>query len=1161
MLRMMLSMGTGASGGRAVATSLPVVTTTGEIGSSAVATAATWTNAVTSGVYSWETSDEGTEDWSAIPDEAALTYSAIADLYDGKQCRFAEAGVGPDGVTVYARSDPFQITYDAPVLTDVGALTGAGTVGTVLTLTGLTYTGSGVTVAYDWRGDGVSLGAVSAASLTLTAAHDGLDITCVATVTNSGGSDDDETDPVAVVYAVPVWASDKTWNESEDTGVQTFELASFLTGTATLSITSGGTGVTLTGTVLSIDTGTIGLVTNQAIVVQASNSGGTDSITVTLSVVADIGELDFQTLSRLWTTTGRTVNSTVGSAVAYVDNALTPGTNDLSFTDGTATLRQHANGNYYLELATNSRATLTGSLAFLRDKTGGGIIAACKPTDLTGEASLLQFQRTTDNSALLELRHVDGVPRAAARRQFAEASSTTSLWGASVSTNQVISSIVDWTGASITVRVNGVAGTAGTLPTGGNSQNSDGFGAQLFNNTTALLTQDWTGDLYGLVFYNTPKTTDAIALIETRLALLYAPVEELTAPVETTNFTIVDADAKSGDTVTVTVGAFPSGATGFYYRVGTGGTWTTSGLSATGSFDISGLAWEVSNSLYFRWKFGATDGPASAVATATPTFHSSCRFVSTTGSDVAAGTYAAPWRNPNKFNALTAGQVGYIRPGTYTGSSGHIVAANSGTASVAVSVIEDERPSSPITVTTLPGEEWLAILDGTGTSDRGIIELRAKDYWIVSNLRLVNANSDGIYIEGTSGQQHGHHIFEYLQIDFVGNSGIFCCGLVMGSTIPVDTWRTIDILIQRCDITRTNEPTSGNECISGGGGVDGILVRWNHIHDSRQYGIDFKLGVKNGEAYGNYLHHLQKHGLYSDCACRTNENISFHDNWVESCGILPGGGNGITFAREADRGGLGTGAQKNHGYFQNLINNVCYNNVVINSGNYGVLLSKHGADVSVLMLDYDGATSTDFDIGEQVTGGTSGAKRSIAGHIATTGTTGTLYLVAFLGTDNATAFQNNETITAAGASALANGVGTTGMPGAYEVEFTHNTVYNSTNANEIKIDNLTTCPGRAITIANNIFWDESGTMINDTNSSATKTNNTVTGPDFTDSANNDFTLQATSDADGAGSATWRIPEDYSGYVPVAGVPWSPDFTPRTPATRAATPDCGAFERV
>jgi len=73
--------------------------------------------------------------------------------------------------------------------------------------------------------------------------------------------------------------------------------------------------------------------------------------------------------------------------------------------------------------------------------------------------------------------------------------------------------------------------------------------------------------------------------------------------------------------------------------------------------------------------------------------------------------------------------------------------------------------------------------------------------------------------------------------------------------------------------------------------------------------------------------------------------------------------------------------------------------------------------VSVNKLTYDALTA-DFEIGETVTGGTSGASATIVGMVRTTGTTGTLYTSAI----TSGPFQDNESITSASGAADADGV-------------------------------------------------------------------------------------------------------------------------------------------
>lgn len=70
----------------------------------------------------------------------------------------------------------------------------------------------------------------------------------------------------------------------------------------------------------------------------------------------------------------------------------------------------------------------------------------------------------------------------------------------------------------------------------------------------------------------------------------------------------------------------------------------------------------------------------------------------------------------------------------------------------------------------------------------------------------------------------------------------------------------------------------------------------------------------------------------------------------------------------------------------------------------------------LVRLRYDGATTAAFDVGDVVTGGTSGKTGALYRHVALTPTTGTLFFVTTSGT-----FLDNEPITATGAAAVANG--------------------------------------------------------------------------------------------------------------------------------------------
>jgi hypothetical protein len=257
-------------------------------------------------------------------------------------------------------------------------------------------------------------------------------------------------------------------------------------------------------------------------------------------------------------------------------------------------------------------------------------------------------------------------------------------------------------------------------------------------------------------------------------------------------------------------------------------------------------------------------------------------FVATTGSNTTGnGSFANPWQTI-AFGAsqLVPGDTLNIMDGSYGGFTCPV----SGTQAL------------PITIQGYPGARPL--IDGRVSSgDRGTIHITAKDWLIFRNLDVIEGQPDCIYYEGTSGQQHGNILFEDVYAAHCNNSGFFICGLVMGQTIPQNTYRTINITIRDCEVEDTNRTAPpGNECISVGGGVDGIIIEDCWIHDSNRYGVDLKLGCRNGIIRRNLIHDMTNHGIYLDAASRTLENVWVYDNEVYDCGA-----NGITIAREADR--------------------------------------------------------------------------------------------------------------------------------------------------------------------------------------------------------------------------------------------------------------------
>lgn len=320
-----------------------------------------------------------------------------------------------------------------------------------------------------------------------------------------------------------------------------------------------------------------------------------------------------------------------------------------------------------------------------------------------------------------------------------------------------------------------------------------------------------------------------------------------------------------------------------------------------------------------------TDDAQSGASTFIP--QSGIFYVSPQGSDTqGTGAMGSPFRQPGHASQFARpGDTVYMRPGIYD----PFEVQTSGTS------------GNPITYTTLPGEERQAIISGRKVTDAYVngINIFGKDHIHIRNLIIEDMTYAGISILGLQNEQHGHHILAGNLTRRTGGPGIFVMGYAPHQTLAASDIRTIDILIEGNDVSETNLPTSlskgvqgVNEAISVAAGVDGIITRNNFVHDSLQYGIDYKLGVINGEIHGNTIWNIEKYGIYLDSARRFVTNIRVYNNLVHSCDI------GITLAREAVYPGK---TYRSGDLTQTLKNIDVFNNVFYNIGRTGILCHRH----------------------------------------------------------------------------------------------------------------------------------------------------------------------------------------------------------------------------
>ncbi|MDW3223635.1 MAG: right-handed parallel beta-helix repeat-containing protein [Paracoccaceae bacterium] len=331
-------------------------------------------------------------------------------------------------------------------------------------------------------------------------------------------------------------------------------------------------------------------------------------------------------------------------------------------------------------------------------------------------------------------------------------------------------------------------------------------------------------------------------------------------------------------------------------------------------------------------------------------------YVSPSGNDyLGSGAFGSPFATPAAAcGAARPGDTVYLRPGTYA----------------PFEILVSGTTGNPITVTTLPGEEHQAVIEGdlmqhvvnggegvaSSAATRDGIYVKAKDHIHIRNLTIRNVWRCGIFFVGVPEEQHGHHVIAGNAISMTGSSGIYVGGNSSATIIPLGEkaeLRTVDVLIEHNDVSQTNVVTDYNnnlvnpqgvpggvaEAISVAASAGNIVTRFNDVHDTRQYGIDYKAGVQGGEIYGNRVWNVERYGIYLDAGRRFVEDVAIYNNQVWDCHL------GIVLSREAGSNsteyGTFTDQEGVAEFVQTLANIDIYNNLVWNIEAAGIFCQRH----------------------------------------------------------------------------------------------------------------------------------------------------------------------------------------------------------------------------
>ena len=287
-----------------------------------------------------------------------------------------------------------------------------------------------------------------------------------------------------------------------------------------------------------------------------------------------------------------------------------------------------------------------------------------------------------------------------------------------------------------------------------------------------------------------------------------------------------------------------------------------------------------------------------------PNITSTRFFVSVDGDDSRTPQQAnnplTPWKTIQKaVDNISAGDTVLIGEGTYYEK----VAITSSASGTAV---------NPTLIRNVPGET--VILDGKneGTQWESLLKITGAEHIEVRGLKAING-----YWYGFSADETNNIKFDSLATDNTRASGIY---VRVTSFIEI----TNNNIRRACQAQERDEFGNGTqECITVGR-TDNFKISHNEIwdvplHGEGGEGIDAKGGCFDGEISHNYIHDIERVGIYLDAGSHDQYNIRVFSNRVIDCG------GGLSVAGE-----LG-------GHIMDIY---MYNNVLVNNTRSGVLFQN-----------------------------------------------------------------------------------------------------------------------------------------------------------------------------------------------------------------------------
>jgi PKD repeat protein len=256
----------------------------------------------------------------------------------------------------------------------------------------------------------------------------------------------------------------------------------------------------------------------------------------------------------------------------------------------------------------------------------------------------------------------------------------------------------------------------------------------------------------------------------------------------------------------------------------------------------------------------------------------------------------------------------------------------------------------------------------------GLFEILSSSYVTIDGLRTINSDNVGITCHGPGASNITIKNCYTYNTD---SSGISAWGL------PVNRENYDGIQQLVIENNEVEFALTGNdgwqECLTVADGVDGFIIRNNHVHhggpgmnDGGPLGIDAKVGVRNGEIYGNHVHHIwRSSGIYVDAWDYHTYNIAIYGNLIHNCddaGISIGGEQG--------------GDVSNIDIYNNLVYDNCGGYMGDPDESWGSGISVNGGRGDFTNIDiYNNTVYSNNEIGRANSGGIGIYDRAVTGNI------------------------------------------------------------------------------------------------------------------------------------------------------------------------------------